>query len=109
VDGLPGTEMRASEKIKFHINNAKKDMFHNSFLESLVDAMTKFARYTLLPTTWLKEEISKFSSSAETEKVKKEHEVAKKEINETRGSVNLVLKVNEDLTTKLKIVVDTHS
>jgi len=53
--------------------------------------------------------MSKFSSSAETEKVKKELESIKKESSETRGSLETALKANEDLSGKLKIVVDVHS
>lgn len=70
--------------------------------------MAQFADRILIATR-SREEMSKFSSSAETEKVKKELESIKKESSETRGSLETALKANEDLSGKLKIVVDVHS
>jgi len=94
--------MRVSEKIAMHVNSAEKVVFYKSSPEELVDAIVEYNGRTFLGANRLKEEIMRLYSSSELDKTKKELE-------KTRGSLDITLKTNEDLSRKLKIAIEEHS
>lgn len=98
-----------SKNIMLHINKVNKVVFCKSLADDLVNAIAEFGEHILLSATWLKEEITKFSSSIEIEKIKKEPGGLKEELVENKGCLDTALKANEDMSGKLKIVVEAHS
>jgi len=92
ADALMSKAMRVSKKIKFHISNEEKVAFRNSTLEELIDAFAEFAGRNLLIATRMRNEMPKYFSSDEANKLRKNLDISNKDLEETRSSLQTYLR-----------------